>query len=95
MGGVLVGVVRDYQWVVWPVLAIIFALGLTATFAPGHFANIASRGSKWVDTDKVLQALDKPIDIDRHVLRYSRAFGMLVAVAAIWLAYVYYAHVLR
>ena len=95
MNGVLLCVVRDFQWVVWPGLALVFTLGLVATFAPGRFANIASRGSKWVDTEKMLQALDRPIDIDQHVLRYSRVFGTLVVASAAWLAYVYWVHVLR
>lgn len=95
MNGVLLGVVVEFQWIVWPVLAVVFSLGLLATFAPNHFAALASRGSKWVDTDKVLEVLDKPIDIDQHVLRYSRVFGTVVAMAALWLAYVYWTHFVR
>ena len=78
------------QWIVWPLLAVVFGLGLLATFSPGHFQTVAARGGRWVDIDKLVQLLDKPIDVDRHVLRYSRPFGVLVTAAALWLAYVYW-----
>lgn len=90
MNTVLFGASLDFQWIVWPSLAVVTALGLLATLAPAHFAQLASRGSQWVDTSKVLAFLDKPIDVDRHVLRYSRVFGVLVVLAAAWLAYVYW-----
>jgi hypothetical protein len=80
----------DVQWFVWPVLAVVFGLGLLAMFAPDAFAIVAARGSKWVDTDKMLEALDKPYDVDQHVLRYSRIFGVLVAISAAWLGYVFW-----
>lgn len=81
------------QWIVWPCLAVVFGLGLLATFAPSHFQTVAARGSHWVDIEKFVELLDKPIDVDRHVLRYSRSFGLLVSAAALWLAYVYWAYV--
>jgi hypothetical protein len=80
------------QYVVWPALACVFVLGLLATFAPGQFSAIAARGGKWIDTEKALQLLDKPIDVDQHVLRYSRIFGVVVALAACWLAFVYWTY---
>lgn len=66
------------------VLHRIFAVGVCAI--PGtlgdvlanRFAGIATRGSQWIDTDKLLEFLDKPIHVDRQVLRYSRVFGVLV-----------------
>jgi hypothetical protein len=90
MPAALLATLPDLQWIVWPVLAIVFTLGLVATFAPGRFQTIASQSGKWIDTDKIREALDKPIDVDQHVLRYSRVFGVLVAVAAVWLGYVYW-----
>ena len=81
----------NVQWIILPALSVIFCLGLLAMLSPGHFAAIAMRGSRWIDTEKVLQALDKPIDVDRHVLRYSRVFGLLVALSAAWLAWVSWA----
>jgi hypothetical protein len=38
----------------------------------------------------MLEALDKPYDVDQHVLRYSRIFGVLVAISAAWLGYVFW-----
>lgn len=93
MNGVLLDQVQNWNWLVGITLAVIFVLGLVATISPGRFASIASRGSRWIDTDKVLEVLDRPIDIDQHVLRYSRVFGVAVALAALWLAYVYWVFV--
>ncbi len=82
----------NVQWIVFSLLAIVLVLGLLATFAPDRFAHIAQRGSKWIDTDQVVKFLEKPIDVDRHVLRYSRVLGVLVTLAALWLAYLYWTH---
>lgn len=93
MNAVVLATSLDLQWIVWPTLALVFALGLLAAFAPRKFQSIAAHGGRWIDTERVLQALDKPIDVDRHVLRYSRVFGVAVALAAVWLAYVYWVFV--
>jgi hypothetical protein len=90
MPATIIAVLVDIQFFVWPVLAVVLGLGLLALFAPDAFALVATRGSKWVDTERVLQALDKPIDVDHHVLRYSRIFGVLVALSALWLGYVFW-----
>jgi hypothetical protein len=92
---VFIAAAVELQWIVWPALAMVLGLGLLATFAPGRFSKISARGSKWVDTDKLLQYLDKPIDVDSHVLRYSRVFGVVVSLAAVWLAYLFWAHLSR
>ena len=89
----LLGATIDLQWVVWPVLFAVFVLGMLATFAPDRFANVALRGSRWIDTEEVLKLLDKPINVDRYVLRYSRVFGVAVTVAACWLGYLFWANV--
>jgi hypothetical protein len=92
---VLLAALADLKWIVWPVLSGVLVLGLVATFAPGRFSRLSARGSKWFDTDKLLQILEKPIDVDSHVLRYSRVFGVVVTLAAAWLAYVYWAHFMQ
>jgi hypothetical protein len=80
----------EFQWIVWPALAVVFCLGLLATFSPGRFSALAMRGGKWIDTERMLEFLDKPIDVDKHVLRYSRLFGVLVAAAALLLGWIYW-----
>lgn len=80
----------DLQWIVWPVLAVIFGLGVLATFSPDRFAHIATRSSRWIETEEVLKYLDKPIDVDRHVLRYGRWLGIAVILATGWLGYLFW-----
>jgi hypothetical protein len=90
MSYVLLAATIDVQWIVWPVLAVIFGLGVLATFAPDRFAHIATRSSRWIETEEVLKYLDKPIDVDQHVLRYSRLLGIAVILASIWLGYLFW-----
>ena len=92
MNPVVLAASVDLRWIVFSLLAFVLFLGLLATFSPNRFAGIATRGSQWIDTDKLLEFLDKPIDVDRQVLRYSRVFGVLVTLAALWLAYLYWSH---
>ncbi|HTN77399.1 MAG TPA: hypothetical protein VL096_19205 [Pirellulaceae bacterium] len=87
--GVLVAAL-ELQWIIWPLLFVVFSLGVLASFSPDHFAGLANRGSHWIDTDKLRQFLERPINVDRHVLRYSRVFGLLVMLAALWLAYLFW-----
>lgn len=72
-------------------LSLIGLLGLIAVVSPSRFAQIARSGSHWVDTSHLAQAIERPIPIDQHVLRYSRVFGVAVVASAAWLAYVYVA----
>ena len=95
MASVLLAVGSDFHFLVGAGLLVVFSLGLLATFAPQRFSAIAASGGRWVDTDKVRELLERPIDVDQHVLRYSRVFGVLVALASGWLAFVYWTHFVR
>ena len=64
------------------VVALIGAIGAMGVISPRLFAAVCRASSRWVDTQRLLAPLDKPIDIDHRVLRYSRAFGALVAASA-------------
>jgi hypothetical protein len=65
------------------------ALGLMAVAAPRAFQRLAQRSSKWVDSEKLLAVLDKRVDIDAYVLRYTRLFGaaVLCGLCAAWMLY--------
>lgn len=69
--------------IVWCVLGLLASVGLLAMFSPQSFSILATRGSSWVDTNKILAVLDKRIDIDKHVLPYSRVLGFAVLASAI------------
>ena len=79
--------VNQANWapLVWSTLGVIGALGLLAVLSPTRFSALSNRGSQWVDTSKVLTALDKRIDVDQLVLPYSRILGaaVLMSVAVI------------
>lgn len=68
-------------------LGIAGTLGLLAILSPSYFARIAQCGGHWVDTSRVAQLLEKPIEVDQAVLRHSRVFGVAVVASSAWLAY--------
>lgn len=51
---------------------------LVAVASPKTFRLLAKYGGHWLDSSKLLAALDKPIDVDRLVLPYSRVLGAAV-----------------
>ena len=81
---------------VWqPLLTTLLVLaglcGLVAVVHPRWFAVLADRGSQWIDTQRAVEWLDRRIDIDCYVVRYTRLFGALVLASACFLAFRYLA----
>ena len=68
--------------VAWSVLGAVALIGLVAVCSPRRFSALAARGSQWVDTNKLLQHLDRRIDVDHYVLPFSRWLGIAVIVSA-------------
>lgn len=62
----------------WILLAIAGLIALVAVVSPATFRTLAKFGGQWLDSGKLLAALDKPIDVDRLVLPYSRMLGAAV-----------------
>lgn len=91
---VVVASVMGFSWVVWPLIGSAAAMGLLALVFPDTFAVLAQRGGSWVDTEELVKKLDERIDIDQHILRYSRVFGLAVVASALFLGYVYFTRVL-
>jgi hypothetical protein len=85
---------ESVQWLIWLLLAGSLILGLLAVINPDRFRAIASGGARWVDTNKFLQRLDEPVNIDQFVFRHSRSFGIAVVLASLFLAYLCAAHFL-
>jgi len=69
-------------------LALSGALGVLAVVSPACFARVAQGSGYCVDTSRLAQFLERPIDIDQAVLRYSRILGLAVVASSIWLTYV-------
>ena len=83
------------QWVVWLLLVSCTVLGLIAVLSPDRFRAIATGGARWVDTNRLLQKLDTPVNIDQSVLRHARLFGVAVIAASLFLAFLLLQHVSR
>ena len=64
-------------------------LGSIAVAMPGVFQRLARQSSQWVDAERLLAVLDKRVDIDTYILRYTRLFGafILCGLCAAWLLY--------
>lgn len=84
----------NLQWIALPLLVVVAMLGLLALVSPKRFAEISQSSSRWVDTAKMIEKFDKPINIDQQVLRYSRVFGVAIMVACAVLGYVLSTYVL-
>ena len=72
----------DIAWVIWLWLGIFGLLGLLALLSPHAFNRMARVGGKWIDTSKFFDSMEKPITVDRFVLRHCRLFGLVVMVGA-------------
>ena len=82
------------QVVICAALGVVALLGFLAVVSPMRFAALSDRSSRWVDTNKFLQKLEQPINVDKSVLRYSRVFGLTVIAAAGLLAWVLFTYIL-
>jgi hypothetical protein len=76
----------------WVLLALCGALGLLALVSPSLFQRIATAGSRWFDTQKWIERLDRRYDIDRYVLPHSRVLGALVIASVVFLGGFLYRH---
>jgi hypothetical protein len=72
----------------WTVLIAAGVLGFIALVSPRLFSAIARRGNHWVDTSKWLAKLDTRVEVDAHVLPYSRHLGAAVVASLAVLALV-------
>jgi hypothetical protein len=64
--------------VVWLLLALFGSIGLLALVSPRWFHRVSTTGSRWVDTTKLIERLDRRYDVDHYILPYSRVLGALV-----------------
>ena len=66
------------RWVVLAFLGFVGVAALLALCSPPAFSWLARWASLWVDTDKLVDKMQRRIDIDRYVLPYCRVFGFAV-----------------
>ncbi len=74
------------RWVVLGFLGFVAVAGLLALCSPPRFSRLARWASVWVDTNKLVDKMQRRIDIDGYVLRYCRLFGFAVLGAVAVLA---------
>ncbi|MCG8585706.1 MAG: hypothetical protein MI757_13450 [Pirellulales bacterium] len=79
----------DLALVVWSSLGILAAVGLLAAMSPGCFRRLCGQSDQWIDTDKLLEPLNRRIDVDQHVMPFCRVLGIAVVGAAVLIGYLY------
>src|SRR3954463_14689103 len=70
--------VAPKQAILWGTLGVLGLIGVIAICSPRRFAKLANGSGRWVDTKKMLEVLDKRVDIDHYVLPFSRLLGVAV-----------------
>ena len=73
----------------WGLLTVLFFLGVLAVASPKRFKGLTKSSSHWVDTRKILEVLDRRVEIDHHVLRHSRILGVCLMASAVAFAVLY------
>lgn len=66
------------RWVVLGFLGFVAVAGFLALCSPPLFSRLARWGSIWVDTNKLVDKLQRRIEIDGYVLKHCRLFGFAV-----------------
>jgi hypothetical protein len=79
-------ILTSYAPWIWFLMGALTLVGAVAIISPQKFGKLATRGSEWVDSNKLLSALDRRIDIDRAVLPFSRLLGFAVLASMLMLA---------
>ena len=61
------------------------ACGIIAIVLPDAFGRLAIFLGKWVETRPTFAVVDRRVDVDHFILRYTRAFGAVILLAsAFW-----------
>ena len=66
-------------------------LGILAMVSPKFFQALATRSTRWIDTERYLAVLDRRVDVDAYVLQHCRVLGALVMVSVSVLGYLWIA----
>ena len=74
---------------VWTALGVLGAIGLLALTSPSRFRKLCTRSDRWIDTDKLLEPLNRRVDLDEHILPFSRVLGAAVLGSAVLIGYLY------
>jgi hypothetical protein len=85
----LIGLIESREIAVWCVLGLLATVGLLAVLSPRRFQAIATRGSQWVDTNRLLSLLDRRVDVDQYLLPASRSLGAIVLLATVLLGFLF------
>jgi len=75
--------------VIWTALGAVALIGMIAMVSPRTFESLNKGGSHWIDTSKLLSKLDRPIDVDKYILPFSRWLGAAAVVAAVVIGILY------
>jgi hypothetical protein len=83
MIGSVLGVQGPWTLVTWSLLGLAGVVGMVALVSPRTFSKLATGGSRWIDTQRVIAKLDEPINVDHYILPYSRVLGAAVIISCV------------
>ena len=89
MNHLLTAAIPSFAPYIWTSLGVLGAIGLLALASPSRFKKLCTRSDRWIDTDKLLEPLNRRVDLDEHILPFSRILGGAVLAAAVLIAYLY------
>ena len=74
---------------VWAGIGTLGMIGFLAIASPSRFRKLCTRSDHWVDTDKLLEPLNRRFDLDQHIMPFSQVLGGAVLAAAVLIGYLY------
>jgi hypothetical protein len=63
------------------------AVSALAVVSPRHFEWLARKSSRWVDSRRFVEVLDRRIEVDHYFLPHSRVFGLCMLASVSVLTY--------
>ena len=74
----------------WFAIITCAIVGVLALVRPTLLASANSKSSRWIDSQKLFEALDKQFHVDQFVLQHNRVFGVLSLLTAVGLLAFYF-----
>ena len=69
----------------WMAIIVCLVVGLLALLRPSLLATANSKSSRWIDSRKLFEFLDRQIYVDQIVLKHHKVFGVLSLLTAVGL----------
>ena len=80
--------ITPLQCIIGTAVGVVTLPAVLAIVSPATFRGLAKGANRWIDTSAFIAKLDRPIDIDSHVLPHSRLLGAAVLASITALGFV-------